>query len=60
MQEYILNKVIKSHGFTARVFSPIISNEEREKRMKTIYNASANLLKEVERCNHEKKKQNIP
>lgn len=44
---YTLKKTITFSNAVARVFSPIISNEEREKRMKAIHKASSNLMKEV-------------
>ena len=47
--EYIHTKTIKSKSATIRVFSPILTEEERAKRMKAIHDASAALLKEVEK-----------
>lgn len=47
-QEYTV-KTFEFPGMVARVFSPILTDEERKKRMKAIHDAAANLLKEVER-----------
>lgn len=47
-QEYTV-KTFEFPGMTVRVFSPILTEEERKKRMKAIYKAAENLLKEVER-----------
>lgn len=47
MCEYIHTKTIKSGNATIRVFSPALTEEERAKRMKAIYNAAAALLKET-------------
>jgi ribosome recycling factor len=44
--EYIHTKTIKSSSATIRVFSPVLTEEERAKRMKAIHNAAAALLKE--------------
>lgn len=41
---YELKKVIESPQAVVRVFSPIISDKERAKRMKEIHNAAARLL----------------
>lgn len=43
-QEYILKKEIKSPQAVIRVFSPIITAEERARRMKAIHKAAARLL----------------
>lgn len=40
-------KVIEFPGMIARVHIPDITPEERERRMKAVYNAAANLLKGV-------------
>ncbi len=45
--EYVHTKTIKSNGATIRVFSPVLTEEERERRMKAIHNAAAALLKET-------------
>lgn len=45
--EYIHTKTIESHGAIIRVFSPVLTEEERERRMKAIHNAAAALLKET-------------
>lgn len=44
-QEYILKKIIESPQATVRVFSPILTEEERARRMKQIHNAASRLLK---------------
>ena len=36
-------------GMVVRVFSPILTDEEQAKRMKSIHNAAASLLKSMER-----------
>lgn len=45
--EYRLKKVIESPGFIIRVHSPVISAEERNRRMKSIQKAAENLMKKV-------------
>lgn len=45
--EYILKKTIESPGFIIRVHSPVITTEERTRRMKAIHNAAEKLLKKV-------------
>jgi ribosome recycling factor len=45
--EYTLKKTIESDNFIIRVYSPVISEEERKRRMKEIYKAAENLLKKV-------------
>ena len=45
--EYTLKKTIESDNFIIRVYSPVISEEERKKRMKAIHKAAENLLKKV-------------
>jgi hypothetical protein len=42
-------KTIVFPGMVARVFSPILTDEEQAKRMKAIHNAAASLLKSMER-----------
>lgn len=42
--QYILKKVFESPESVIRVFSPVISEEEREKRMQSIHKAAAKLL----------------
>lgn len=41
---YTLKKVIESERATVRVFSPVLTEEEREKRFEQIKNAAARLL----------------
>jgi hypothetical protein len=45
--EYTHKKTIESPGFVVRVYSPVISEEERARRMKAIYKAAENLLKKA-------------
>lgn len=45
--EYTLKKTIESPGFSIRVYSPVITEEERKTRMKAIKKAAENLLKKV-------------
>ena len=47
--EFTHTKTIEFPGMVARVFSPVLTAEERSKRMQNIHNKSAILLKEVER-----------
>lgn len=47
MQEYILKKTIESPGCVIRVYSPVLTEEERAKRMKRIHDAAEKLLKGV-------------
>jgi len=42
---YILKKVINEKGCTIRVFSPILTDEERKRRIEAIHKATANLFK---------------
>lgn len=42
-------KIIKFDGMMVRVFSPVLSPEERNKRMKAIQKAAMNLLMDAER-----------
>lgn len=44
--EYIHTKTIESSGAIVRVFSPVLTEEERTRRMKAIRDAAAALLKE--------------
>ena len=45
--EYTLKATINFPGMVARVFSPVLTEEERNRRMKNIHNAASNLMKEV-------------
>lgn len=45
--EYRLKTTIQLPGMTARVFSPVLTEEERNKRLTQIHNASAELLKTI-------------
>lgn len=45
--EYKHVKTIEAPGYVIRVHSPIISEEERARRMKAIYKAAENLLKKA-------------
>lgn len=42
--EYIHTKTIEFENMVVRVFSPVLTEEERKKRMKAIHKAAANLL----------------
>ena len=46
---YIFEKTIEFPGMVARIFRPVLTEEEKNKRMQKIHKASSNLLKEVER-----------
>lgn len=46
-QQYIHTKTITLPGMVARIFSPVLTEEERQHRTEAIKTASANLLKEV-------------
>ena len=46
--EYRVTKTIESPGFIIRVHSPIITEEERTRRMKAIHKAAENLMKKVQ------------
>lgn len=41
---YTLKKVIKGNNCTIRVFSPVLTDEERARRMTAIHKAAAGLL----------------
>jgi hypothetical protein len=41
--------LIESPGAIIRVYHPILTDQERNRRMKAIHNAAAELLKEFER-----------
>lgn len=45
--EYTHVKTIEDGNFIIRVHSPVISPEERTKRMKAIHKAAENLMKKV-------------
>lgn len=45
--DYKHTKTIESPGYVIRVHSPVISEEERARRMKAIYKAAENLLKKA-------------
>lgn len=46
-QEYELKKVFTSEKAVVRVFSPILTEKERARRMEQIHKASEKLLKAV-------------
>lgn len=48
-ETYTLKKIFNFPNGIVRVFSPILTDEERKKRMQKIHNAAANLLKEVKK-----------
>jgi hypothetical protein len=41
---YVLKKVIEFPGMTARIYSPVLTEEEQARRMQQIYKAAAALL----------------
>lgn len=45
--EYVHTKTIEFPGMVARIFSPVLTDEERNRRMKAIEKAASNLMKEV-------------
>ena len=45
MENYILTKTIETANAKIRVFSPVLEDEERSRRMKAIHKAAAELLK---------------
>lgn len=47
--EYRLKKTIEADGFIIRVHSPVITSEERTKRMKRIQDATEKLMKKVKK-----------
>lgn len=47
--EYIHTKTIEFPGMIARIYSPVLTDEERNRRMKRIHDAAAELLKSQER-----------
>lgn len=47
--EYKLTKTIESPGFIIRVHSPVLTPEEKARRMKAIYKSAEMLLKNVSR-----------
>lgn len=54
--EYILEREIVDEKFHIRVFRPVLTEEERERRMKRIHDAAASLLKDAIRVEKEKAK----
>lgn len=44
---YFLERTIEFPNMKVRVFRPVLTELEKAKRMKRIYNSAANLLKEV-------------
>ena len=46
-EKYIHTKTLTFPGMVARIFSPVLTEEERTRRMEAIKAASANLVKEV-------------
>lgn len=45
--EYYLERTIEFPNLRARIFRPVLTDEEREKRMKAIHDAAAKLLEGV-------------
>lgn len=48
-QEYSLDRTIEFPNMVARIFRPVLTDEERNRRHKAIHKATADLLLEVER-----------
>ena len=44
---YTLERTIEFPNMVARIFRPVLTEDEKNKRMQNIHNASANLMKEV-------------
>lgn len=53
-QTHSLEKTLEFSNLTARIFRPVLTSEERTRRMKAIHNASAELLKKTESKKTEK------
>jgi hypothetical protein len=51
MDTYGEPKIIEFPGLVARVFSPILTEEERTRRMKKIHDAAARLIMSAEKLN---------
>lgn len=49
MGEYSLERTVEFSNMVARIYRPELTEEEKNRRMQKIKNASANLLKEVRR-----------
>ena len=45
--EYVYEKTITFPGMSVRIYRPILTEEERNRRIEAIKTASANLVKEV-------------
>lgn len=45
--EYVYEKTITFPGMSVRIYRPILTEEERNRRMEEIKKAAANLVKEV-------------
>ena len=44
--QYTFERTIEFPNMVARIFRPVLTEEEKKRRMQNIYNAAANLLKE--------------
>ena len=44
---YTLERTIEFPNMIARIFRPVLTTEEKSKRMQNIHKASSNLMKEV-------------
>jgi len=51
MDTYYKSKTIKDGNFTVNIYVPIITEEERNRRMKLIHDAAAELIKGSVKCN---------
>lgn len=47
--EYVHTKTLTFPNMTARIFSPVLTEEERNRRIKNIHKASANLILSIGR-----------
>lgn len=54
--EYKLERIIKFPGMTAKIYRPILTEDEHRRRMKIIHKACADLLKAAEnsKCRNHK------
>lgn len=47
--EYVHTKTITFPGMVARIYSPVLTEEERKRRMQRIYKATEELLRGVKK-----------
>ena len=48
-QTYTHERTIEFPNMKVRIFRPVLTEAEKNRRMQTIYNASSNLMKEVKK-----------